>query len=87
MVPGIGAADVIRALRRRTVINPADDFAQRLHEERRQNESILLPHLLVYRPPLPHTLVSDCTVPCRYVVHSGYMYAYPMHALLWADLL
>ena len=35
-------------------------------------------------PPLPHTLVSDCTVPCRYVVHPGY--AYPS-ALLWADLL
>ena len=45
---------------------------------------ILLPHLPVYRPPLPHTLVSDCTVPCRYVVHPGY--AYPS-ALLWADLL
>ena len=28
----------------------------------------------VYRPPLPHTLVSDCTVPRRYVVHSGYAY-------------
>ena len=45
---------------------------------------ILLPYLPVYRPPLPHTLVSDCTVPCRYVVHTGY--AYPS-ALLWADLL
>ena len=45
---------------------------------------ILVHHLPVYRPPLPHTLVSDCTVPRRYVVHSGY--AYPS-ALLWADLL
>ena len=44
----------------------------------------ILPYLPVYRPPLPHTLVSDCTVPCRYVVHTGY--AYPS-ALLWADLL
>ena len=32
---------------------------------------ILVHHLPVYRPPLPHTLVSDCTVPCRYVVHPG----------------
>ena len=35
-------------------------------------------------PTSTHPLVSDCTVPCRYVVHSGY--AYPS-ALLWADLL
>ena len=35
-------------------------------------------------PTSTHPLVSDCTVPCRYVVHPGY--AYPS-ALLWADLL
>ena len=35
-------------------------------------------------PTSTHPLVSDCTVPCRYVVHTGY--AYPS-ALLWADLL
>ena len=44
---------------------------------------ILSPLLPVYRPPLPHTLVSDCTVPCSYMVHPGY--AYPS-ALLWVDL-
>ena len=40
------------------------------------------PHLSP--PTSTHPLVSDCTVPCRYVVHPGY--AYPS-ALLWADLL
>ena len=47
---------------------------------------IIVPILPVHRPPapLPLTLVSDCTVPCRDVVRSGY--AYPS-ALLWADLL
>ena len=44
----------------------------------------------VFRSSAPHTLpptsthiLSDCTVPCHDVVHSGY--AYPS-ALLWADL-
>jgi hypothetical protein len=32
---------------------------------------IPFPLLPVDRPPLPHTLVSDCTVPGRYVVHPG----------------
>ena len=43
----------------------------------------LPPRIPVYRPPFPRTPVSDCTVPCRYVVHPGY--AYPS-ALLWVDL-
>ena len=44
----------------------------------------LPPRIPVYRPPFPRTPVSDCTVPCRYVVHPGY--AYPS-ALFWVGLL
>ena len=41
---------------------------------------ILTPHS---SPPSPLTPVSDCTVPCSYMVHPGY--AYPS-TLLWVDL-
>ena len=47
---------------------------------RRAISSFLPP---IHRPPSPLTPVSDCTVPCSYMVHPGY--AYPS-ALLWVDL-